>query len=36
LVSTDISEEMMRLASAKFEEDSDFNGIPGNKADIKV
>jgi SAM-dependent methyltransferase len=36
LVSTDISEEMMRLAAEKFQSDTDFHVIPGKKSDIRV
>jgi SAM-dependent methyltransferase len=36
LVSTDISEEMMRLTSEKFQSDTDFHAVPGNKSDIRV
>lgn len=35
-MSTDISEEMMKLVEAKFQGDIDYQGVKGNQFDIKV
>lgn len=36
LVSTDISEEMIKLAKLKFEDpEEDYNKIPGNKFEVR-
>jgi hypothetical protein len=35
-VSTDISEEMIKLVKGKFDGDLDFQAVKGNQYDIKV